>query len=148
MTVQADANQSGVDAVILHNGKPIEYVSCALLLIERDSWAQIVCGSARHFVCVGTFQILHVRMFKHNCGNRPQASVSNKKSLNAVPKRRQRMLLKLQRYDFQLVYRPGMQVIMVDTLSDEEQMVELRMVASEKMAHLIRIAVTMDDPYQ
>jgi hypothetical protein len=40
-----------------------------------------------------------------------------KKSLTAAPKRLQRMLLSLQRYNYTLLYRPGSQMLVADQLS-------------------------------
>ena len=40
-----------------------------------------------------------------------------KKALATAPKRLQRMLLRLQRYDFDLIHRPGLQMLIVDTIS-------------------------------
>ena len=40
-----------------------------------------------------------------------------KKSLAAAPPRLQRMLLQLQKYTFTLVYKPGKQMVLADTLS-------------------------------
>ena len=96
-----------------------------------------------------------------------------KKSLNSAPKRLQRMLLRLQRYDFELTYRRGSEVIAADTLSraapaapesratddsthfyeelaalDQQQLDELRMVASDGTIREIRDAATDDDQYQ
>ena len=59
------------------------------------------------------------------CGNRsvtvetdhkPLTTIM-KKSLTSAPRRLQRMLLRLQNYEFDLVYKPGTQVIIADTLS-------------------------------
>ena len=41
----------------------------------------------------------------------------HKKALAAAPKRLQRMLLRLQRYKYELVYRPGTELLIADTLS-------------------------------
>lgn len=79
------------------------------------------------------------------------------------------MLLRLQKYDFELVYRPGTQVIVADALSrayipnsacstqftaelasliDEEIASDLRMVASEATIGLLRNAAAEDEIYQ
>ena len=41
VVIQADASTSGIGAVIMQNGREIEYASRALTRIERDSYAQI-----------------------------------------------------------------------------------------------------------
>ena len=78
------------------------------------------------------------------------------------------MLLQLQKYSFQLVYVPGSQLIVADTLSraclpdettetadadiaalaDAEQLDALKMVASPATIELIRSAADADDQYQ
>ena len=82
------------------------------------------------------------------------------------------MLLRLQRYTFTLVYKPGSEMVLADTLSrayppadterktvgtefteelaeliDEEQMQELRLVASQRTIDSIRTAAAEDDEY-
>ena len=93
-----------------------------------------------------------------------------KKALTSAPKRLQRMLLRLQSYDFELVYTPGSQLVIPDTLSraylthpperesagleelamlaDEEQAQELRLVASERTVAMIKSAAKADNQYQ
>jgi len=92
-----------------------------------------------------------------------------KKALTSAPKRLQRMLLRLQCYDFSLVYKPGTQIVIVDTLSrafpenstiqtpfaaeiatlvDAEQVNELEMIASTKTIQLLHVAAEQDDVYQ
>ena len=78
------------------------------------------------------------------------------------------MLLRLQKYDFTLKYRPGSQLLIADTLSrapldettptdfteeiaaiaDAEQQQSLRMVASKATIDLIKQAAAHDDQYQ
>jgi len=92
-----------------------------------------------------------------------------KKPLTSVPKRLQRMLLRLQSYDFEPEYHPGTQVVVTDTLScaypsdsakstkftaelaslvDDEQDAELRMVASDATIKLLCDAAREDETYQ
>ena len=48
--------------------------------------------------------------------HKPLESIA-KKPLSAAPPRLQRMLLQLQRYTFTLIYKPGKDMILADTLS-------------------------------
>ena len=48
--------------------------------------------------------------------HKPLIAIS-KKALSSAPKRLQRMLLRLQRYTFQLVWRPGSELIIADIFS-------------------------------
>ena len=94
-----------------------------------------------------------------------------KKALGAAPKRLQRMLLRLQRYNFELHWVPGRDLILADALSravaadtatvssgddddiaalstDAEQMGDLRMVASQRTVNALRAAAADDPVYQ
>jgi hypothetical protein len=87
-----------------------------------------------------------------------------------APKRLQRLLLRLQPYDFNLVYRPGTKMVISDTLSRapidlhnesltvyaedvaaladyDNQMSELRLVASERTIKEINAAAAADEQY-
>ena len=101
--------------------------------------------------------------------HKPLISIS-KKALSSAPKRLQRLLLRLQRYTFSLVYRPGSELVLADTLSrayppadttdegsqfteelaalmDEEQLQELRTVASQRTIDAIYAVAAEDDEY-
>jgi len=94
----------------------------------------------------------------------------HKKALSSAPRRSQRMMLRLQRYDYTLNYRPGSQMILADTLSraytaaqteemsfnetlaslssvDSEQMSEVRLVASDKTIKRSVTAASGDNEY-
>jgi len=168
--VQADASQSGLGAVLLQNGKPIEYASRAMSRIEQDSYAQI----EKELLAV-TFAVQRFHTYIYGTritiqtDHLPLISIA-KKALMSAPKRLQRMLLRLQSYDFDLVYIPGSQLIIPDTLSrafvphksgqdsdrleelamlaDEEQLQDLRLVASDSTINMIKAAAANDDQYQ
>ena len=95
----------------------------------------------------------------------------HKKALVSAPKRLQRMLLRLQRYTYNLTYQPGSQLVIADTLSrayppepavktqfpediaalgdvEQEQLRELHMVASADTLNLIQNAAIVDVDYQ
>ena len=94
----------------------------------------------------------------------------NRKLLAAAPKRLQRMLLRLQRYDFDLVFLRSHEMVLSDTLSrayppatvdgtlfpeelaslstvEADQMADLKMVASADTIKKITIAAKEDDEY-
>lgn len=166
---QCDASQAGLGAVIIQDGKVVEYASRALTKIEQ-SYAQIekellsiVFGLTRFdMYCYGR----HVTVENDH---KPLLAI-HQKSLAAAPKRLQRMLLLLQRYNYKLVFRPSTQMILADTLSraystthtetalfpqelamlstvDRDQMTELKMVASADTIAKITAAAKSDDEY-
>ena len=62
---------------------------------------------------------LHLSPFSH-CGLRPQTSrinYENKQTLASAPPRLQRMMIRIQKYDIRIIYRPGKQIPVADTLS-------------------------------
>jgi hypothetical protein len=168
--VQCDASQGGIGAVLLQDGRPVEYASRAMTRIEQDSYAQIekellaiVFGMERFHTYV------YARQVTVETDHKPLISI-NKKALSSAPKRLQRMLLRLQRYTFDLVYRPGSTLVLPDTLSrayppvaasdkqaefpeelaalmDSEQLQELQMVASQRTVDAIRAAAAEDEEY-
>jgi len=114
--LQCDSSQSGLGVVLLQEGKPVEYASRALTTTEQ-SYAQIekellaiVFGLERMHTYVYGRQIII------ETDHKPLITIV-KKPLTAAPKRLQRMLLRLQRYNFELVFRPGTQVVIADALS-------------------------------
>jgi len=94
----------------------------------------------------------------------------HKKALASAPKRLQRMLLRLQRYSYQIEYKPGFNLLVSDTLSravptdvtpptdfhdlvsieqaDSQQLDELQMIASPETLYLINNAASVDAEYQ
>ena len=70
--------------------------------------------------CVFGAERFHTHVFgKHftiESDHKPLEVIS-KKNLTAAPARLQRMLLRLQRYDFTITYRPGKEMVLADSLS-------------------------------
>jgi len=117
LTVQADASQNSLGAVLMQDGRVIEYASRAMTEIEQryanieKELLSIVFALERFHTYVYARQGLTVQT-----DHQPLIAIS-KKALASVPKRLQRMLLLLQKYSFDLVYVPGSKLILADTLS-------------------------------
>ena len=133
--LEVDASQRGLGACLLQDNKPVAFASktltptqAAYSNIERETLA-IVCG----------IQTFHTYPFGNPfvviTDHKPLLMIHNK-PLTSAPPRLQRLLIKIQGYDFQLVYRPGSQMIIADTLS--------RLPNTEKNAE-IALDVTVDD---
>ena len=166
---QADCSQYGMGCVIMQEGKVIEYASRALTRAETQ-YAQIekellsICFALSRFdtYCYGRFLVVET-------DHKPLLAIY-KKALAASPKRLQRMWLRLQRYDFELVFKPSNEMVMADTLSrafppvatestafpedvaalstvDADQMDDLKMVASANTIAMINAAAKEDDEY-
>ena len=116
VVIQADASHSGLGACLLQNGQPISYASRSLTETEQR-WAQIekellaivfAAQSFHHFI-YGADVIVH-------SDHKPLESIQ-RKDLHKVSARLQRMLLKLLRYNLNIVYKPGSEMHIADTLS-------------------------------
>ena len=118
--VSVDASKSGIGAVLLQaHGEtwcPVAYASRALTKakqnysqIEKETLA-VVFGT-EHFN-----QYIYGRPFRVESDHKPLQTILKWNSDKAPP-RIQRMLLRLQKYDFELVFTPGTTILVADTLS-------------------------------
>lgn len=116
VTISVDASSVAVGAVLLQNNQPCAYASRALTDTQRR-YAQIekellaICFGVEKF-----YQYVFGTKFVVETDHKPLISIF-KKSLNTCPARLQRMLLSLQKYDIDLIYKPGKHLIIADTLS-------------------------------
>ena len=105
-TVQADASQVGLRGVLLQDGQPIAYASRALTSTEQQ-YAQI-----EKELLASLFGLEKFDQYVYGCcvivqtDHNPLESIM-KRSLLDAPRRLQRLLMRLQRYDFKLIYVPG-----------------------------------------
>ena len=168
VVIQCDASSYGLGACCLQDNKPVVYASRSMSSTERDTYAQIQKEMLAIVFALDRFHTyVYGRHVLIETEHKPLIAIS-KKSLSSAPKRLQRMLLRLQKYDYTLVYRPGSQLLIADTLSrapldertptdftediaslaDAEQQQALRMVASENTIELIKAAAADDEQYQ
>ena len=113
---QGDASQNGLGFVLMQEGQPVTYASRALTpaeqrysQIEKELLAQVFGLEHNHHYTFGGRVILWT-------DHKPLVSIY-KKPLASVPKRLQRLLLRLQQYDVDLKYKPGSEMYLADTLS-------------------------------
>ena len=114
--ITCDASQSGLGALLLQDNKPIVYASRALTnpktryaQIEKELLAVVFAFTRFH-------QYVYGKEVKVTLDHKPLESIT-KKPLSSAPPHLQGMLLQLQRYTFTLVYKPGKDMILADTLS-------------------------------
>ena len=118
--VSVDARKSGLGAVLLQAQDdiwcPVAYASRALSKAEQN-YSQIeketlaVVFGTEHFN-----QYIYGRTFLVESDHKPLQPIL-KQNINKAPPRIQLMLLRLQKYDFELVFTQGTTIPVADTLS-------------------------------
>lgn len=115
-TIQVDASGTGLGATLLQNDMPIAFASKSLspaetryANIEREMLAVV-------FGCERFHNYIYGTRFKVESDHQPLEMII-RKNLFAAPSRLQRMLLRIQQYDFKLIYRRGKEILIADALS-------------------------------
>ena len=112
--LQCDASETGLGACLIQEGHPVAYASRALTAAEKN-YAQI----EKELLAI----VFSMEKYEHYVYGRKVIVESDQKPLEIIhkncltsaPKRLQRMLLRLQKFDIQ--YKPGLQLYMADALS-------------------------------
>ena len=117
VVLQVDASEEGIGGVLLQDGKPVCFTSHTLdsteknyAQIEKECLAIVTCMSKWHQYLYGKKDILV------HTDHQPLETIF-KKPLSKAPQRLQRMMLKLQQYDFSVQYKKGKEMYIADTLS-------------------------------
>lgn len=121
LKISTDASKDGLGAVLLQaedeSWKPVAYASRSMTNTETK-YAQIekeclgLAYGLERFHCY----VYGLPTFTVETDHRPLVSIF-KKSLNEMSPRIQRLIMKLQRYDFDLIYTPGKHLVLADALS-------------------------------
>ena len=115
-TLQTDASIKGLGASLIQDDHPIAYASKAL----SDAETRYACIERELLAVVFGVQRFHTylygRPFKVITDHKPLVMILNK-PLTSAPPRLQRMLLKLQGYNFTIEHQPGSSMALADTLS-------------------------------
>ena len=116
VTLQSDASESGLGFALLQEGQPVAFGARGLTTAEKK-YAQIekemlaiVAG------CEKFDQYIYGHTVTIETDHKPLVTISSKPIHNA-PKRLQRMLLRLQRYDLVITYKKGTEMYLADALS-------------------------------
>lgn len=116
VVLSVDASKSGLGAVLMQKGLPCAYASKSMTETQMK-YAQIekellgICFGVEKF-----HQYVYGRRITIESDHKPLISIFKKK-LYDCPARLQRMLLFLQKYDINLIYKPGKELILADGLS-------------------------------
>ena len=114
--LQCDASMHGLGACLMQDGHPVAYASRSLTPTEAN-YAQIEKELLAIAFGMEKFETyLYGRKVVVESDHKPLEAIL-KKGLLSAPKRLQRMLLRLQRYDIEVIYKKGTLMFMADTLS-------------------------------
>lgn len=117
VTIQCEASEQGLGATLLQNGQPVAFASRTLSAVEqRYTQIEKEC-LAIVFGCQKFSQYITRREKVTIKSDRKPLQSIFKKSLLCAPSRLQRMMLRLQRYNLEVVYKPGTQMFVADHLS-------------------------------
>ena len=115
-SLQVDASQEGLGACLMQFGQPVAYASRSLTPAERH-YAQIEKEMLAIVYGLNKFERYTLgRKVIVQSDHKPLEQIQNK-SLAETPKRLQRMMLAVQKYDFRIEYRRGTEMYLADTLS-------------------------------
>lgn len=116
VTLSVDASSEGIGAVLLQDERPVAYGSRALTECQRR-YAQIEKELlAIVYGCEKFHQYVYGREVQVESDHKPLESIF-KKPLHQAPMRLQRMLLRLQKYNIAVTYKPGKELHIADALS-------------------------------
>ena len=117
VVLQTDASDTGLGAALMQEGHPVAFTSCKLnsteqnyAVIEKEMLGIVV--AVRHF-----YQYLYGKTdVTVNTDHQPLQTIF-KKPIHSIPKRLQKMMLKVQDYHLKVEYRKGKLMHLADTLS-------------------------------
>lgn len=114
--IQTDSSKSGIGCCIYQNDAPIAYASRALskteqnyAQIEKELLAVVFSLEKFHDYTYGRKVVVH-------SDHKPLVSIV-KKPISELTPRLQRLRLRLLRYNFDLIFQPGKELFVADTLS-------------------------------
>ena len=146
VTIHCDASMDGLGATLLQEGLPVMSVSRSLGKSEKNYVAIELECLAIVFACRKFDRYIYGKRTVVETDHKP-LEVICKKSILAAPKRLQRMLLSLLRYDLVVVYRPGKEQVLADALSrlpvktlEEEELEQEEVFQAELDAELLEIS--------
>ncbi|XP_030587995.1 uncharacterized protein K02A2.6-like [Archocentrus centrarchus] len=119
--ISTDASKDGLGAVLLQmqedSWQPVAYASRSMTETEQR-YAQIEKETLGLVFGCGKFHsyVYGLPTFAVETDHKPLIAI-RKKNLNDMSPRIQRLMMFLQRYDFELIYTPGKYIVLADALS-------------------------------
>ena len=115
--IQTDASTVGIGAVLIQAGKPVAYASRSLTDSEQHyAPIELECLAIVFGLTKFDQYVFGHQDIKIHTDHQPLVSIM-KKSLLKAPRRLQSMIMALQRYCFEVQYRPGSEQVTADMLS-------------------------------
>lgn len=119
--VSTDASKDGFGAVLLQaegeHWKPVAYASRAMTKSEcRYAQIEKECLGLAYRLERFHSYVYGLPSFTVETDHRPLVAII-KKNLNEMSPQIQRLMMKMQRYDFELIYTPGKHLVLADALS-------------------------------
>ena len=116
LVLQTDSSKDGLGAVLLQNGRPIEYASRSLTAPQRK-WAQIEKEALSILFGLRRFdQYTYGRTVIVQNDHKPLEAIL-KKPLSSAPRRLQDLIMEMNRYDITFCFVKGKELLIADTLS-------------------------------
>ena len=116
-TTESDSSDYGMGAVLLQAGRPVAFANCTLAETERRySQIEKECP-ALVFACNRFDRYFHSRQKITALTDHKPLETILRKSINQAPKTLQRMMLRLQKYHLNVVYKKGRDMHISDHLS-------------------------------
>ena len=121
VTLQVDASQGGLGAALLQPNdsgdlQPVAYTSCKMRPNE-EMWAQIEKECLAIVSACDKWDLwIYGRQVNVHTDHQPLETIF-KKPLHAAPRRLQKMMMRLQRYNIKVSYKKGTSLLLADTLS-------------------------------
>ena len=143
VTITCDASKDGLGCALIQDDKPIHYASRALNKSEQLS-AQIHKELLAVVFAVEKFrQYIYGKPVTIETDHSPLVTII-KKPIGQAPVSLQRLILKLQGFDINLVYKPGKQLHIADTLSRAYMPVAEAPVAEADEYEILAISTVAD----
>lgn len=116
ITVSVNASSIGIGAVLMQNGQPVAYSSTSLTVTQKRYFQIEKELLAVHFGLLRFRQYVYGKSVVVEPDHKPLVGLLDKPIASCTP-RIQRLRLQLQRFDFKLMYKPGKELFIADTLS-------------------------------
>ena len=118
VTLQVNASEYGLGGALMQSERPVAYTSSTMSKSQKDNFAQIEkeCLAIVNAMCHWDQWLYGHQSIIVETDHKPLETIF-KHPIAQAPKRLQKMLLKLQRYTFTVVYWKGSTMWLADTLS-------------------------------